>query len=99
MTKAQKFDRDILLLALATENLRRYDVLGFMDTTNGYQLQLKNDIFDQLAVGREIVERNRNRSELPLEKCFYLHGIEVIALYDTPPIPYELTDKAGADDD
>lgn len=79
------FDRDMLFLAIATENLKKYGVLGFSSVVRGgYQLHLRQGAFEELAVGREIMERKKNDPKYSDEKYFTVHGIEAMALYDNP---------------
>lgn len=75
------FERDLLFLSVATENLKKYNTLGFQNiVSGGYQLHLKTEIFEQLASGREVLKRHRKCTKYPTEKYIHLHGIEVICL-------------------
>jgi len=76
------FDRDVLLLAMAIENMEKYDVIDFSGSINGYyELHVNSEKFKQLAQGREVTETERDSEEYPIELSFFLHGIKVFALY------------------
>lgn len=79
--KISDFDRDMLFLSIATENLEKYKALGFSDVVRGgYELHLPGEVFEELSAGREVTERDRGDRKYPTEKYFHVHGIRVVAL-------------------